>query len=139
MRPGPLAMLLASAVAACAAPTPVRPRIGINPPLGEASRAALASASRQVRSCYRAPRVSSESRLITTRLRVLLAPDGTLGGLPEVVAQTGINPVNQPFAARMAEAAILAVIRCAPYRLPSELAGNGLIEIELTFSPGAAV
>jgi len=139
MRPGLLAMLLACAAAGCAAPMPVRPLMGVNPPMSEASRVALASASRQVRSCYRMPRVSSEGRLITTRLRVVLAPDGTLGGLPEVVAQTGINPVNQTFAARMAEAAILAVIRCAPYRLPTEFADNGLIEIELTFSPGAAV
>lgn len=132
-----LAALLLVPAAACAVPNV--PRIVAGAPMSEAARIALETTARRVRSCYRAPRVSSEGRLIVTTLRVRLAPDGTLGGLPEVLSQDGVNPVNQLYAGRMAEAAILSVIRCAPYRLPVEFADGDGIEIELTFSPGAAV
>jgi hypothetical protein len=102
------------------------------------ARDTLESTARQARSCYRAPRVASEGRQIVTTLRVRVAVDGTLSGLPEVLSQEGVHDANRPYAGRMAEAAILSVIRCAPYRMPLELVRGAWIEFELTFSPAAS-
>ena len=102
-----------------------------------AVHAAIRAAADQVKRCYRSPKVASAGKQISTRLRVRLAPDGTLAGLPELVAQSGVTPLNQPYAPRMAEAASLAVIRCAPLRLPAELYRTGWSEMDLTFSPRA--
>ena len=96
---------------------------------------ALQSAARQVHRCYRAPRVSSAGRQIVTRLRVRLTPDGALAGLPVLVGQSGVTPSNRTSAGPMAEAAIAAVMRCAPLRLPPDLHARGWSAFELTFSP----
>ena len=96
---------------------------------------ALQSAARQVRRCYRAPRVTSDGRLIITRLRVRLTPEGQLAGLPILLRQTGVTEDNKPYAGRMAEAAIAAVLRCAPLTLPPALYSSGWNEFDLTFSP----
>ena len=130
-------MLAAAAVAGCAAPSSL-PRMTLRTPMSADAQAALDLAARQVRRCYRAPRVSSAGRQIITRIRVRVAPDGALNGLPEIVWQSGVSPANRPYAPRMAEAAILSVIRCAPYRLPPDFADGGPVEIDLTFSPAAA-
>ncbi len=95
----------------------------------------LVSAAMQIKRCYRSPPIAREARQITTRLRVRYAQDGTLAQMPLVVTQDGITPENQPFAARMAEAAIQAVIRCAPLRLPADEYDRIWREFELTFSP----
>jgi hypothetical protein len=95
----------------------------------------LDTAARQVRRCYRAPRVSSEGRLIATRVRVRFSPEGELIGLPVLVHQTGVTPRNQAQAGPMAEAAIAAVIRCTPITLPPGLYVHGWREFDLTFSP----
>jgi hypothetical protein len=79
--------------------------------------------------------VAWAGKQIVTRLRVRFAPDGSLAGVPAVVGQTGVTPVNRPYASRMAEAASLAVIRCAPLRLPADLYESGWDELDLTFSP----
>ncbi|MDQ8756841.1 hypothetical protein RCO27_11445 [Sphingosinicella sp. LHD-64] len=99
----------------------------------------LRSAADQVRRCYRGPRVGHAGRQIVTRLRIFLTAEGMLEGMPTVVAQEGVTPANRLYAPRMAEAAIRSVMRCAPLRLPAGLAGNGTFEIDLTFSPLAAV
>lgn len=99
---------------------------------------AISSAASQVRRCYRAPRVSSDGRRITTYLRVRVTPDGTLSGLPAVLAQDGVDASNQAYAGRMAEAAIQSVLRCAPLRLPQEVHRGAWIDIDLTFSQSAA-
>ena len=96
---------------------------------------ALQSAARQVHRCYRAPRVSSAGRLIVTRLRVRLTPDGQLAGLPILIGQSGVTPSNRTSAAPMAQAAIAAVMRCAPLRLPPDLYARGWSAFDLTFSP----
>ncbi|MGZ8999096.1 MAG: hypothetical protein ACXW2T_09605, partial [Allosphingosinicella sp.] len=82
---------------------------------------ALASAASQVKRCYRSPRVSHAGRQIVTTLRVRMTPEGFPDGLPAIIAQRGVTPDNSAFAARMGEAAIVAVLRCAPLRLPAEL------------------
>lgn len=118
---------------------PRLPRVQANRVSPELARATLDETARQVRRCYRSPRVASVARQIITRLRIRISPEGSLGGLPLVVEQAGIHPGNEPYASRMAEAAILSVIRCAPYRMPEEFVRGEWVEIELTFSPSAAV
>ena len=94
-------------------------------------------AARQVKRCYRAPRVASSGRQIVTRLRVRYRPDGGLADVPQIVSQGGVTPANQVYAGKMAEAAGLAVMRCAPLNLPPELYDKGWSVLDFTFSPGA--
>lgn len=124
-------LVLLPAVVACAAVPARRPQ----QPTYEA---ALADVAAQVRRCYRSPRVGSRGRQIVTRLRVRFGADGQLAGLPTVVWQDGVTPDNEAFAARMAEAAIGAVLRCTPLTLPPQLVRNGRGEFDLTFSPISA-
>ena len=99
---------------------------------------ALQSAAIQARRCYRAPRVSFGGRQIVTRLRIRLTPEGELAGLPMVLLQDGVTPDNEPYAEPMAQAAVEAVMRCAPFRLPPSLYVDGWSNFDLTFSPLAA-
>ena len=124
---------------ACSAPVPAPPLPDIPAAqldAGEVERA-VAAAAKQVRRCYRAPRIGSLGRSIVTRLRVRYAADGSLIGLPLLVSQSGITPANQIFAPHMARAATEAVIRCSPITLPSKLHDGGWSEIDLTFGPRA--
>ena len=142
MRAARGALLIAFAAAAgCAAPPGPRlpaQRLRVTATMSAEARAALEMAAGQVRRCYRAPRVTTEARQIITRLLVRIMADGTLNGLPEVLAQSGVHPGNQFYAPRMAEAAILSVVRCAPLRLPPDFVRGETVEIELTFSPLAS-
>jgi hypothetical protein len=129
---GPPLLLLAALAGGCMtspAPPTVRP-VEVD--------AALQSAARHVRRCYRAPRVSSQARQIVTRVRVRLSQDGQLVGLPILLWQSGVTPANRPFAGRMGEAAIEAVLRCTPIHLPPALHARGWNVFDLTFSPLAA-
>lgn len=125
-------ILLTALILAGCAPTPAPP--GPDRAL-VANTVAMAAA--QIQRCYRTPRVPREGRQITVVLRVRYGIDGMLTGLPELVTQRGVSPDNQPYATRMTEAATLAVIRCAPLRLPPETYQGGWDEFELTFSPRA--
>jgi len=120
--------VLAAAAAGCAA----GPRVNRDEMF---VRSVLDSAAQQVQRCYRFPRVSHEGRQIITRLRVRVQPDGSLGGLPEVVEQTAVTPANRIQAQAMAAAAINAVLGCAPLRLPSDVYFQGSVEIDLVFAP----
>ncbi len=122
--------LLASAGCVSTAP---EPRAGL------LTAQVTAEAAAQVRRCYRQPRIPHAGRQIITRLRVRYGPDGALAGLPSVVWQSGVTADNRLYAVPMAEAAMAAVIRCAPIHLPPDYYVKGLDEIDLTFSPGAAV
>jgi hypothetical protein len=93
------------------------------------------STARQIRPCYRSPKITGAARTISTRLRVRYGPDGALLGLPELISQVGVTDTNRLYAQRMAEAARMAVIRCAPVRIPSAFAAYRINEIDLTFSP----
>ena len=124
-------LLATGASAGCALPAPQRD--------ARAVADVLESAAAQVKRCYRAPRVRHGGRQIVTRLRVRFAIDGALIGLPVVIAQSGLTQANGSDAGEMAEAASLAVILCAPLRLPPDLYHRGWKEFELTFSPSAAV
>lgn len=92
-------------------------------------------AADHVRRCYRHPKVASDVRQIATTLRVRFGPDGSLAGVPQLLAQHGVTLATRPFAPRMAEAASLAVIRCAPVKLPPEAHSGGWEELDITFSP----
>lgn len=124
-------LLAAIALASCVA-TPERQ--GPDP---RAVARAVALAAAQVQRCYRTPRLPREGRQITIVLRVRYSSDGMVTGLPELIAQRGVTPTNQPYATRMTEAATLAVIRCSPLSLPPELYQGGWDDFELTFSPRA--
>lgn len=95
------------------------------------------SAATQVKACYRRPKLRHEMRQITTRVAVKYAIDGSVIGLPQVVAQSGVTLETSVGASRMAEAAIRAIIACSPLRLPAETYRGGWEELELTFSPSA--
>jgi hypothetical protein len=96
---------------------------------------ASAQVAEQVRRCYRAPRVPSAGRAISTRLLVRYTPDGVLVGLPLLVWQQGVSPEARPWAGRMTEAAKQAVLRCNPVRLPQEAGKRRGSDFFLTFSP----
>ena len=97
----------------------------------------LERAAEQVRRCYRSPPIARSGRQIITNLLVQYNVDGTLAGLPAVVSQSGVTPDNRVYAGRMAEAARLAVIRCAPLLLPPEEHARIWSYFTLTFSPRA--
>jgi hypothetical protein len=101
--------------------------------------AAVDSAAIQIKRCYRHPRIPTSGKRIATRLRVHFLPDGGLSAVPSILGQSGVTDDNRAFAARMAEAASLAVMRCAPVRLPPDLYAGGWDEIDLTFSPALLV
>lgn len=54
---------------------------------------------------------------------------------PVVSRQDGLTEQNSAYAGQMAHAAIEAVQRCVPLRLPPELYIGGWNEFDLTFSP----
>lgn len=95
----------------------------------------VARAASQVRPCYRSPRVPRAARQIITMLGVAYTMDGQIAAQPVVVRQIGITPETEPYADDMAQAAIVAVMRCAPLKLPSEYYSGGWDEFVLTFSP----
>ena len=118
------------ALAACASAP--EPRAGPDPRL--VARVTSVAAG-QVKRCYRAPRLTREARQISTRLRVRYLPDGKLADVPVLLSQSGITPRNRVHAPAMAEAAMVAVVRCSPLTLPAELYQAGWDEFDLTFSP----
>lgn len=128
-----MALSLAAMLAACAPVAP--PPAPAQPPPDPHIAETIALAAAQIRPCYRSPpRMSHAARRIVTVLGIRFAADGSLIGLPEVRAQRGVAPDNAPYASAMAEAAGLAVLRCAPLRLPAEYYQGGWDEFELTFS-----
>jgi hypothetical protein len=98
---------------------------------------AIAGAAARIQACYRRPQVPFAARQIVTHLRVRYSIDGEPLGLPEVVLQESVTPRNRPYADMMAQAAVGAVLRCGPIRMPPELHSGGWDMFELTFSPRA--
>ena len=130
--------LLAMVLASCARPASAPAGTGLQPAARPDPRVVAKlteTAAVQVKRCYRSPKLAKSARQITTRLRVYYAPDGQLATLPVLVAQAGVNETKRAHAAAMAEAAMLAVVRCSPLTLPPELYQAGWDEFELTFSP----
>lgn len=132
----PAAAVPALLLAGCAVPTATPSTVRLDPRPDPRIVAQLTeSAAGQVKRCYRSPKIAKSARQITTRLRVYYAPDGQLASVPVLVAQAGVTDANRAHAAAMAEAAMLAVVRCSPLDLPRELYQAGWDEFELTFAP----
>lgn len=125
----------AALLAGCAAPVTVVPqRVPVGPdPV--AVNAAISSAAEQVRGCYRSPKLNRTARQIVTVLHVSYTADGKLAQSPMLSRQEGVTEANRVYAGQMARAAIEAVERCVPLRLPPELYQGGWNEFDLTFSP----
>jgi hypothetical protein len=114
-----LCPLVALAAAGCVQkPVATRPAAIVSSP---AFDDVVQKVAAQVKRCYRTPRVASSGKQISTRLLVRYRADGGLAALPVVISQAGVTPDNSAYAGKMAEAAGLAVVRCAPVRLPPDL------------------
>lgn len=90
----------------------------------------------QVSRCFNPPTGGRDVRDMTVTVRLRLDPQGRILDQPVVVSQTGVTAGNQAYAQALASAARRAILRCAPYNLPAELApiwaGQ---EMELNFDP----
>lgn len=90
----------------------------------------------QVSRCFNPPTGGSDVANMTVTLRLRLDPEGKIVDPPVIVRQTGMTEGNRAYAQALASAARRAVIKCAPYDLPKELApvwaGQ---ELELNFDP----
>ena len=75
--------------------------------------------------------------LIVTRVRLRLRTDGSIAAPPEVLGNSGITTTNQPYVGQMSEAAVRAIRRCAPYKLPPELYTGGWEDLVFNFRPRA--
>lgn len=71
----------------------------------------------QIRSCYAAPPGAAVEGVIRPVLDIRLNADGSLSSEPRILS-AGPKPVDRS----VAEAALRAVRRCAPYRLPAQFA-----------------
>lgn len=134
MRPGAglLPMLLLGACAGAQKTVAPAAPAGPNP---AAVARAVSRAADQIQPCYRSPKLNRMARQIVTILHVAYTPDGFLANTPVVSRQEGVTENNRIYAGQMARAAIEAVERCVPLRLPPELYSNGWNEFDLTFSP----
>jgi hypothetical protein len=96
---------------------------------------AVSRAAEQIKGCYRSPKLNRAARQIVTVLRVRYTEDGNLATSPVLSRQSGVTENNMIYAPQMARAAMEAVERCVPLRLPPELYKGGWDEFDLTFSP----
>lgn len=91
----------------------------------------------QVKPCYTVPAGGSDTQSIVSRVHLRLKRDGSVAAAPEVLSNSGITPTNQPYVRQMSEAAVRAIQRCAPYKLPVELYEGGWEDLVFTFRPSA--
>jgi hypothetical protein len=135
-RAAPAAALLFGLAACASSPSvTVEPRRAPAGPDPVAVSRALAQAGEQVAGCYRSPKINRAARQIVTVLNVSYLPDGSLANSPVLRSQSGLTETNSVYAGQMARAAIEAVERCVPLRLPPELYKGGWDAFDLTFSP----
>lgn len=62
--------------------------------------------------CWNPPVAVREARSLVVEVRITLLPDGSLSGQPQII---GVTSVSDPLAQVAAEAAIRAVVQCAPF------------------------
>lgn len=89
----------------------------------------------QVKPCYTIPAGGAGVETIISRIRLRLKPDGSIKVAPEVTGNVGVGAGNQPYVRQMNEAAVRALQRCAPYKLPADLHEGGWEDINFTFRP----
>lgn len=89
----------------------------------------------QVKPCYTIPTGGTDAESIITRVRLRLKKDGSIAMAPEVLGNIGVNGTNQRYVDQMNGAAVRALQRCAPYKLPADLYEGGWEDINFTFIP----
>jgi outer membrane biosynthesis protein TonB len=62
--------------------------------------------------CWKPPVAVREAGALVVEVRITLLPDGSLAGEPQI---TGVTMVSDPLAQVAAEAAVRAVVQCAPF------------------------
>jgi hypothetical protein len=98
----------------------------------------LASAiAAQVKPCYVIPTGGADALSIISVLRLRFNADGSVSGTPNVTSHEGVTETNRSYVRQMDDAAVRAVLRCSPLRLPPELYEGGWEDIEFGFYPQA--
>lgn len=95
----------------------------------ELSRSEFNFFMRQIGNCWNPPVGAASAQHLIPVLSFRLLPDGTLDGAPRVV-----NHQASPFFLAAADAAVRAVVACAPYSLPKEKYKDWASN-EITFDP----
>lgn len=88
----------------------------------------------QVSRCWSPPAGAANPEDLIVTVKISLNTDGTLASAPEVAARDRGRVISDQYFRVAAEAAIRAVRRCEPYRLPVEKYSTWR-EIELRFDP----
>jgi colicin import membrane protein len=86
----------------------------LNPSMRDALAGMLQS---QIEKCYVAPPGAAGSHAVLPVLNIQFGPDGTLSPEPRII-RSGPSPLDRS----VAEAALRAVRRCAPYKIPAQYA-----------------
>jgi len=100
-------------------------------------RGLAAAIAAQVKPCYVIPSGGADAASIVTIMRLRFNHDGSVAGTPSVTDHQGVTGTNQSYVRQMDDAAIRAVLRCSPLKLPSELYEGGWEDIEFAFYPRA--
>lgn len=100
-------------------------------------RGLTAAIAAQVKPCYVIPTGGADAASIVSILRLRFNPDGSVSGTPSVTDHQGVTGTNQSYVRQMDDAAVRAVLRCSPLKLPADLYDGGWEDIEFTFSPRA--
>lgn len=111
-----------------------KPRAAIS---GLQMRGLAGAIASQVKPCYVIPTGGTDALSIISIMRLRFNPDGSVDGTPSVTSNEGVTSTNQAYVRQMNDAAIRAVLRCAPLRLPPELYEGGWEDIEFAFYPQA--
>ena len=110
------------------------PRVAAISPIAMNGLVALIAS--QVKPCYTIPAGGTDTTSIISRVRLRLKRDGSIAVAPELIGNLGVTAANQPYQRQMNEAAIRALQRCAPYKLPAELYEGGWEDLIFRFNPG---
>jgi hypothetical protein len=98
-------------------------------------RGLAAAIAAQVKPCYVTPTGGTDTASIVSILRLRFNPDGSVDGRPAVTDHQGVTGTNQGYVRQMDDAAIRAILRCSPLKLPPELYEGGWEDIEFGFYP----
>ena len=110
----------------------VAPRAALSPIQVNGLQSLIAG---QVKPCYTIPTGGTDIMSIVSKIRLRLKKDGSIAIAPELMANSGITSANQPYLRQMNEAAMRALQRCAPYKLPADLYEGGWDDIAFNFRP----
>jgi outer membrane biosynthesis protein TonB len=88
----------------------------------------------QVKPCYNPPAGGADAGQIITTLSIRMNRDGSVASVTPG-SQSGVNGSNGAYARQMADAAVRAVRRCAPLKLPPELYDGGWNDFDFRFRP----